>query len=492
MTVHAPVIDFLPYQKAWMNDTSRFKIGMITRRGGKTFATVGEAVDDCINAEIERRKTRWTILSRSEATAREAVDEAARPMTSAWYEVYSTLARRGRPEFSEEDFVVPAHTRQLIQMGQVFEVHVEQATYKAQEVRFPGGSRITAISASPHAARGFGGNLILDEFAFHQDSRRIWGAAFPVAARGRHKIRIISTPNGKGNKFYEIMTTPDNGWSKHHVDIHEAVEQGLDVDPDELRRALNDEDVWAQEFMLKWMEAASAWLTHELISSCEDPRAGHPEVYAGGLCFVGVDIAARNDLFVIWVAEMVGGQLITREIITDRKISFARQDDMLADVFRRYRVVRCCMDQTGMGEKPVEDARRAHGTSRVDGILFSVTSKLDLAIGMKDRMEERGLLIPEGDPLLRANLHAIKSVTGATGIRRLIADGDTDGHADRFWAAALACAAAGSTAGPFEMRVGPQLATTALGGGPGGAAGYRVDPHLNIVRSPLAGPVGWR
>ena len=30
----SPIIDFLPYQKAWITDDSRFKIGMFTRRGG--------------------------------------------------------------------------------------------------------------------------------------------------------------------------------------------------------------------------------------------------------------------------------------------------------------------------------------------------------------------------------------------------------------------------------------------------------------------------
>lgn len=449
------VINFLPYQKAWINDDARFKIGSITRRGGKTFGTCGEAVDDCIMAEMDKRKTRWTILSRSEGTAKEAIEEAVKPMTKAYYEVYSTLAKAGQPEFSEEDFVVPAHTKTIRQLGQDFEVHVEEATYKAQEVRFPNGSRITAISASPDAARGFGGNLILDEFAFHQDSRRIWAAAFPVAARGNHKIRIISTPNGKGNMFHNIMTTPNNGWSKHFVDIYEAVKQGLDANPEELRAALNDEDTWNQEFLLQWADAAASWLTYELISSCEDVRAGHPSLYRGGPCFIGVDIAARNDLYVIWVLELVDGILVTREVIAERRIKFSRQDELLADVFRRYRVVRCCMDQTGMGEKPVEDAQTAYGEDRVQGVIFGVGSKLDLATGLKETMEERGALIPEGDPVLRADLHAIKSVTGATGVRRLVADGDTDGHADRFWAMALAVEAAETEYQPFAYRPVP-------------------------------------
>ena len=438
----SPIIKFLPYQKAWIADDSRFKIGMFTRRGGKTFGSCGEIVDDCIKAEIDRRKVRWTILSRSEGTAKEALEDALKPMTRAYYAVLKGLSNRRMPEFSEGEFHVPAHVTELRQGGETFMVEVPEARYRTQEVHFPGGSRVVALSASPDAARGFGGNLLLDEFAFHRDSRRIWGSAFPVAARGGHKIRVISTPNGKGNKFYELMTAKDNGWSKHLVDIYEAVRQGLDVNIDELRAGMADQDAWAQEFELAWLDEASAWLDYDLISSCESSSAGIPSLYMGGLCFVGVDIAARNDLFVIWVAELVGDVLVTREIIAKKRISFAEQDALLDDVMRRYRVVRVRMDQTGMGEKPVEDAKRRHGSERVEGVLFTPAARLDMATSLKEKMQDRKKRIPAGDPILRADLHSIKSQVGVTGTRRLIADGDSDGHADRFWAAALATSAA--------------------------------------------------
>lgn len=438
----APIINFLPYQRAWIADHARFKIGMFTRRGGKTFGSCGEIVDDCIKAEIDRRKVRWTILSRSENTAKEALEDALKPMTRAYYAVLKGLSKHGQPEFIQDEFHVPAHVRETRQGDATFLVDVPEARYKTQEVHFPGGSRVVALSASPDAARGFGGNLLLDEFAFHADSRRIWGSAFPVAARGGHKIRVISTPNGKGNKFYELMTSADNGWSKHHVDIYEAVRQGLDVNVEELRAGMADQDAWAQEFELAWLDEASAWLDYDLISACEHKDAGNPQLYAGGPCFVGVDIAARNDLFVIWVKELIGDVLWTREIIAKKRISFAEQDALLAGVFQRYRVVRCRMDQTGMGEKPVEDAKRVHGEDRVEGILFSAAAKLDMATTLKESMQDRKARIPAGDPVLRADLHSIKSQVGLTGIRRLVADGDSDGHADRFWAGALAVSAA--------------------------------------------------
>ncbi|MGL9772935.1 MAG: terminase large subunit domain-containing protein [Sodalis sp. (in: enterobacteria)] len=106
----------------------------------------------------------------------------------------------------------------------------------------PGGSRITALPANPDTARGFAANVFLDAFAFHADSRKIWTALFPVISNG-YTLRVTSTPNGKGNKFYELMTL-DIVWSRHVVDIYQAVREGLPRDIAEMRAALNDDDAW--------------------------------------------------------------------------------------------------------------------------------------------------------------------------------------------------------------------------------------------------------
>lgn len=425
----SPVIQFLPYQRRWITDQSRFKIGMFSRQTGKTFSTGGECADDCFTAWAEDRRARWVILSRGERQAAEMMTEVIKPFTRAYYEVYNTLLKGGEPTFHEGEFRAPQEKG-------------PDAVYKLLEVAFPNGSRITALPANPDTARGFSANVILDEFAFHAKSREIWAALFPVISRSGLKLRVISTPNGKGNKFYELMTAENSVWSRHVVDIYEAVRQGLDRDIDMLRRGMADPDAWAQEYELQWLDEASSWLDYDLIAACEANTAGLPEHYMGGLCFVGVDIAARNDLFVIVVAELVGEVLMVREIIAERRISFARQDELLAGVMKRYRVVRVAMDQTGMGEKPVEDAKRNHGEDRVQGVLFSAAAKLDMATTLKESMQDRKTRIPAGDPVLRADLHSIKSQVGVTGIRRLVADGDSDGHADRFWALALAVSAA--------------------------------------------------
>jgi len=203
---------------------------------------------------------------------------------------------------------------------------------------------------------------------------------------------------------------------------------------------------------LKWLDEASAWLSFDLINTVEHDHAGIPEHYAGGPCFVGVDIGRRRDLFVIWVMELVGDVLWTREIIARQRISFAEQDALLDDVFLRYMVLRCCMDQTGMGEKPVEDAQRRHGTSRVEGVLFTGPNKLKLATIGKEGFEDRKVRIPMADEKVRKDLHALKKIPSPTGAPRFDADSDAQGHADRAWACFLAQLAAASPRAPIEAQ----------------------------------------
>ena len=88
----------LPYQTRWLEDDSRFKIGMFSRQSGKTFVATLEIVLDMIRAEMEGRRTRWLILSRGERQAREAIEEGVtsvhiidgRKPHSVLYEAFTT------------------------------------------------------------------------------------------------------------------------------------------------------------------------------------------------------------------------------------------------------------------------------------------------------------------------------------------------------------------------------------------------------------------
>jgi len=411
----APLVELFPYQRKWLADKSRFKIAMVARQCGKSkFMAALEVVEDVLYHESRGEKARWIILSRGERQALEMMDEGIKP----WCVSYDAACDASDSDFKGDSGIV----------------------YKAHEVQFGHGSRITALPANPDTARGFTASVVLDEFAIHQESRKIWAALSPSVSRPDLKLRVLSTPNGKDNKFYELMTEQKSVWSRHTVDIYQAVAQGLDRNIEELRPAIGDEDIWAQEFELKWLDEASSWLTYELITAVEDPDAGDPSKYEGNFCFVGNDIARNGDLWVAWVWEIVGDVFWTREIKVLRRSTFAEHDAEMDRIFSQYKIARAGMDQTGMGEKPVEDAKRRY-PGRVEGVIFTAPSKLALATVGKAAFEDRKVRIPAGDLALRADLHKLKKITGPTGIPRFIAERDGDGHADRTWAAFLGIAA---------------------------------------------------
>lgn len=408
-----------PYQRRYLKDGSRFKAGMWSRQTGKTFTTTLEAVLDVLEAEAAGRVSRWTILSVSRDRALDAMDNG-----------------------------VKLHLRAI---GAVFQALDEPLTVDelAHVVRIGSrGSYIRAVAAKPSTARGMSDNLILDEFAHHQDNRAIWTALVPVVSRPDLKLRVISTPNGKGDKFYEIMTEHDSVFSRHVVTIHDAVRDGLPRDPEELKRALGDPLAWAQEYECQFVDEATSWLTYDLIDGCEDPQA--PGEYQGGPVYVGMDFAARGDLTVIAVLEKVGDVLWLRELLELRATSFAQQLAELDRVMRGYRVIRAALDQTGLGEMPVQEAQRRHGAYRVEGVLFTPARKLDMATALRDAMEDRRLRLPGGNLALRADLHSVQRVAGPTGAPRLVAERSDGSHADRFWALALAVSASMDEAPAYD------------------------------------------
>jgi phage FluMu gp28-like protein len=390
------------YQQRWVTDDSRFKIGLWSRQSGKSFAIALEAVLDAVKTGAN-----WVILSAGERQSKELM-EKAKMHTEAMSLAASNL---------EVDFFADAQTKQL-------------------SIVLPNRARIIGLPANPDTARGFSANVALDEFAFHKDSFKIWTALYPTITRG-FKLRVASTPQGKSNQMYKLWSA-DNGYAKHFTDIYTAVKDGLSVDVEELRKGLDDEEAWAQEYECKFLDEATAFLTYDLIAACESEQATTvmPEA-AKGVFYAGIDIGRKRDLTVIWLVEQLGDVFVTRAVIELEKTPFPEQRDFMTRLFSQVRPSRVCVDYTGMGGPITEDLQKAFGSAAVEAVQFTLQVKSDLAMRTRKLFEDHRVRIPV-DNKIRNDLHSVKKTVTSAGNIRFDAERTKDGHADRFWALSLA------------------------------------------------------
>lgn len=407
----------LPYQRAWVEDRSRFKIGMWSRQTGKSFATAGESVLDCLT----RPGQLWVCLSAGERQAFEWLRKARQ-----WADALKVAV----DSYAET-------------------ANAADARGSKGEIVFANGSRILAIPANPDTARGYSANLILDEFAIHEKSWEIWAAIFPSISNplsGEKKLRIVSTPKGMGNKFADLWHKND-AYSKHKTTIEDAVAAGLPVDIEELKAGVDDPDIWAQEYLCEFLDNTSVLLPYEMIAKCESADIADDGVSP---LFVGMDVGRAKDLSVIVTAVRLGDVLAVTDVAELRAMPFHEQLEILLAKGTEGRVRRVCIDSTGIGAMLAEEAARKGG-GKFEGVQFTVQSKGEMYGLLRRRFEERSVRIPPVRDL-REDLHAVQRVVSTGGNVTYAAPRNADGHSDRAAALALACRAAG-TAGEYVPPV---------------------------------------
>lgn len=414
----------LPYQKKWVEDKSPLKIWLAARQVGKSFAVSFEAVVLALST-----KCNVLILSASERQSKEVMEK-----------VYTHLR------------VLKAMTQDMLK--------AEKET--ATELKLKNGSRIISLPANPDTTRGFSGHIFLDEFAFHKDGRGIYKAMYPTLTRG-YRVRITSTPNGKSNMFYELWSHGEK-FSKHQTDIYSAVREGLKVDVDELKRGFGDPDGWAQEFECQFIDEATAYITYDMITACEDEKAAmsNEQLAMSNELYLGVDIGRKRDLTVLWLWEKVGDVFWTRMVKRLHKIPFRLQQDCLYQYLPYVR--RCCIDATGLGMQLAEEAQERFGTYKVEAVTFTGKVKEDLAVTFRRKFEDKQVRIPI-DREIREDIHGVKKFTTSAGNIRFDSERTEAGHSDHFWSGALGIHAADTPHYQIEFEsTGVRRAYTQMGG----------------------------
>lgn len=463
-----PKAIFLPSQSRWIQDTSRLKLGEKSRQIGWSWCTAYACVRR--TARKGAKLDQW-VSSRDEMQARLFVEDC---------KLWTGVLQLAATDFGE--LVVDPDKKQ-----------------SAYVLGFANERRIHSMSSNPDAQAGKRGGRVLDEFALHPDPRKLWAIAYPGITWGG-SLEVFSTHRGSHNFFNQLIREVREGGnpkriSLHRVTLEDALNEGLlyklqqKLAPDDERQEMDeqqyfdfvrsgcvDEESFQQEYMCKPADDDVAFLEYDLIASVEYPQGTPWEIIERGELYLGIDIGRKRDLTVLWVLERLGDVLYTRAVITLKNMPKPDQDAIIWPWIQRCR--RTCIDATGLGIGWVDDAQRRFGESRVEGVTFTSKVKEALAYPVRNRMQDRTLRIPY-DPQVRSDLRSVTKATTASGNIRFTAERTPDGHADRFWALALAVEAASTPASPIEFQsTGPTLMAGELSHGYADV-GFGVIPGSN-------------
>jgi phage FluMu gp28-like protein len=346
-----------------------------------------------------------------------------------------------------------------------------------QSIMMPNGARIMALSSNPTALRGQGGDVTLDELAFHPFADEMYTAAQPVRQWGG-VLRLISTPAGPETTFSKIVqAAPDNRFEKFRTTLLDAVAQGLaervpgehqQLPPAErdaafietIKQTCLSDAAFRQEYLCEDISAETiitpAQYDRCILKGFDVPsELDHKKKY--GLLYCGVDVARAvgGNLTVVWVVERGEDQNApehlrecyrTVALKTMQGMSFPMQTEIISRFLSHPSVHKCCVDATGMGVA-LSDELVAKFGSRVEPVMLNRNNKSIMVERVARHVYQERVSLPN-DQTIKSDLCAMRRVplTGG-GYRYEGSSGDS--HCDAYMALSLALEAA--DAKPFRV-----------------------------------------
>jgi phage FluMu gp28-like protein len=497
--------DLLPYQQRWVEDQARVAIGEKSRRIGWSFASAMRAVD--------RRLFEGTDLYYTSAdlsAAREFIEACGR-----WARAYNAVADDLGSQVIDEREGITAFVLRFPHNG----ARIVAGSSNPKFFRSKGGDADAdefAFHADPRelykamqpAALVWGHQLRV--WSTHNGEGSYFARMVKGAREADFGLRILdfgleeesdtSPPDSNPKSAIQNPKSP----SLHSVSLLDAVNQGLvervrkldAPDPiarrdfiESIRASCPDEDAWNEEYLCKPASGQAALLSYPVIEGCEDARLRildfglriengndaaadlpqgsaviqskiqNPQSKISSILFAGFDVGRKHDRSVLWVLEQIGDVFWTRQVRVMEGATFTAQEQLLNALMNNRSVKRLCIDATGIGAMLAERLTHRWGR-RVEAVTFTAPVKAELAMPLLRLFQDRLVRIPS-DAAVREDLHKVRKIVTASHNVRLDAPRDADGHADRFWALALAYHASDSARG--TRRQLPSLARKPVG-----------------------------
>lgn len=277
--------------------------------------------------------------------------------------------------------------------------------------------------------------VYVDEFSSFQDDDEMWKSIMPSISRGG-KITILSTPKGKRGKFYEFWANAEDlGWSKYEIPWKECpdIKKRIKI----IRQGMPDQMSFDQEFSCKFIDEAVSYFPWELILGCVDDNLIENKIVPDdNMAYMGVDFGKIIDSSVMVYAKKRGLDFAV-EYIKEFKppLIYKEVSSFILQNFRRWKLNRIVVDQTGVGEKIIEDLSDLG--SSVIGNKLTGPFKEKIISNLKIVMQDGRLRIPR-DETLMLQLHALeRKYTETGGVRYSHPNKGSTQHDDYVWALAM-------------------------------------------------------
>jgi phage FluMu gp28-like protein len=479
---------FLPYQVVWIKDNAPVRLAEKSVRIGWTYADAYKNV----RKRLEYARRDYLFTTKDQQTAEEYIQLC-----------YQFALRCNLTRFAMthglETWKCPRFDAAGRDTGFTEEI-------KVGVIKFDNRSRIIAFSSNPNALRAFGGDVGMDEFAFHPAAEQLWAAAAGRVTWG-YDLGLWSSSNGDDTLFHSFAreaAAGQGGWSYYRVTLLDAVEMGLVERINEMRsthlsRAAFIADcrnrarlpeVFEQEYLCQPRGSCAAMVPWAAIVRCQrdyplerwhleetpitdlfgDYQAAQqtareaninrqleqafPNTFSRPAAYrLGFDVAAsgQGDLSVIYVDAEENKVLQLRALFTCRTQDWHFLKTVLFAFMRHLPTVLGCGDETGLGRQICWEASKAF-PGRFTPVNFR-TAKQDLGLTLMNQLSVEAKRFPREPRDIAADYFALRKTFN--GHRWLFSEGrnpcNPASHCDIAWAGALSSHAARNVARPGRI-----------------------------------------
>ncbi len=478
---------FLPYQLAWIHDDSPLRLAEKSVRIGWTYADAFKNV----RKRLLHPRRDYLFTTKDYPTALEYVRTCDR---------FASLFKMARSILSRGEVILKVPAPPGSGLGITGEIKVGM-------IRFDNGSRILAFSSNPNALRAFGGDVGMDEFAFHPEAEALWAAAAGRVTWG-FDLGVWSSCHGEETLFQSFARearTAAGRWSYYRVTLEDAIELGLvekinrrracpvsrDGFLEECRRRARLPEVFEQEYlcqprgglegMVPWAVLAGCQADYELerwhleaagvegqFGAWQPGRSPERErriqdalgcrfarLFASpGPHRIGFDVAASGsgDLAALYVDQEDRG-LWLRGLFTCRTQDWHFLKTVLATFLQRLPAATAAGDETGLGRQICWEAAREF-PGRFQPVNFR-SEKPALGFALMHQLSLGEKHFPRAHPDIAADFFSLqKTWRGGHWVFTESANSlNPASHGDIAWSGALSTRAAGLAAPPGRPRI---------------------------------------